>query len=54
MSDPKTPTPPGSTSQKWYRAGYQDALADIRRALESGGAAAVHTWITNNANQTTR
>lgn len=35
-------------AQRWFAAGYQEALADIAAALAAGGEAAVREWLANN------
>jgi uncharacterized protein YidB (DUF937 family) len=40
--------PTGPTSLRWYRAGYQSALADLLEKLDEGGEEAARKWIANN------
>lgn len=45
----KQSTPNGPTQLKWFQVGYQQALQDIKRALEDGDREAAEEWIKNNS-----
>lgn len=38
----------GPSQSRWFRNGYQQALADIKAKLDEGGEQAAREWIENN------
>lgn len=43
------PVPTGKTTQRWFAAGYQTAMAEILAALDNGGPEAAIAWARNNS-----
>lgn len=43
------PVPTGKTTQRWFAAGYQTAMAEILAALADGGPEAAIAWARNNS-----